>query len=400
VCRQREYLADAAAVQFTRQSEGLTNVLRKIGGSTLKGHMRAGRAEEVSYMCIARARRSDWGQWMATHPPLPKRIQRLWPEWDGAYIHVKPLKKKPFRKPQNKAGTKADWDVDDLFFGFDQSVSLDPTYIRAEDVIDIMGHVEQRHVRYAQGVLARLPVTLKDLASEPFGAQVVLAALLLNPRPAIRQAQIDALDAFEGAALAPEVARFAEQIESLGVEKKLPLMELALPALQWLSETQRTAFRKLVDTLARADQEIDLFEYTLCHVLKRRLRGWGAATKQPSIYTPHKVMQEIQVILSTMAYAGHPEGNAEQAFSDGSGAFSRWGLPLRMLTPEECSLDEVDRAIAQLNRATGKVKKSLMHAMAVCIGFDDVIRLEEAELFRAVAEALGCPVPPLFAREA
>ena len=81
----------------------------------------------------------------------------------------------------------------------------------------------------------------------------------------------------------------------------------------------------------------------------------------------------------------------------GSGQFSNWGLSLSILPMEECHLDAVDQALARLDRVTPKIKESLVRAVGVCIGFDGVVTLEEAELFRAVAEVLHCPVPPLFA---
>ena len=188
-------------------------------------------------------------------------------------------------------------------------------------------------------------------------------------------------------------------VRDVGTECRLPLMETALPALRWLSDKQKARFSRLMRALSDADQEIDLFEYMVQHVLKQRLtpsKNVGPVINK--IYSPHPLVTEIQTVLSTVAYAGHPEGGAEEAFLKASGQFSRWGLALTVSPAEACTLEAVDHALGKLKEAAPRVKECLVRAIALSIGFDREVTLEEAELFRAVAEALDCPVPPLFAR--
>jgi Zn-dependent protease with chaperone function len=88
VSRQREYLADAAAVQFTRNPAGLAGALKKIGGFAQGSVMQAARAEEASHFFFANGTAGLWSGLLATHPPLEKRIRRLDPTFDGKYPTV------------------------------------------------------------------------------------------------------------------------------------------------------------------------------------------------------------------------------------------------------------------------------------------------------------------------
>src|ERR1039457_750285 len=86
VSRQREFLADASAVQFTRNPDGVTGALKKIGGYAIGSELDTHRAAEIGHFFFAQAFASDFGGLWATHPPLGSRISAIDPNFDGKFI--------------------------------------------------------------------------------------------------------------------------------------------------------------------------------------------------------------------------------------------------------------------------------------------------------------------------
>lgn len=83
ISRQREFLADARAVQFTRSREGLGGVLRKVAGEEAQGMAPARSLHPaVQHMLLVDA--SDRGRWFASHPPLAERILQIYGRPMGA----------------------------------------------------------------------------------------------------------------------------------------------------------------------------------------------------------------------------------------------------------------------------------------------------------------------------
>jgi len=105
ISRQREYLADASAVQFTRNPLGIGNALKKIGGSVFGTHIRNSQAEEYSHLYFMEGVEPPFLGMMNTHPPLADRIRRVEPHWDGRFIEPK-IKPQEVEERKDKAVEK------------------------------------------------------------------------------------------------------------------------------------------------------------------------------------------------------------------------------------------------------------------------------------------------------
>lgn len=107
ISRQREFLADAAAVQFTRNPESIGGALKKIGGSSMRGRIQNPHAEELAHCFFANALKSNFGGAFATHPPLQERIQAIEPNWDGKFVvpEYKPKQQEAKPPPRFRAAT-------------------------------------------------------------------------------------------------------------------------------------------------------------------------------------------------------------------------------------------------------------------------------------------------------
>ena len=370
VSRQREYLADAAAVQFTRSPSGLASALKKIGGLAKGSQVLSDKAEEASHLFFANGVTNFLSSVMSTHPPLGERIRRLEPSFDDGFeVH-----EQPGSSPASPA-----------------SFAINP-----QEMLESVGTPRPEHVAYASELLARVPDSLLRAAHEPFGARALIYNLLLDRDTQVRSRQLMHLREKADPAVYAETLRLEPLVARSGPELRLPVSEIAFPALRSLSPTQYRNFRECVQHLVEADSRISLFEYTLQHMLLRHLEQafskQGAAGRQ--VRSLSALRPACIDLLSTLAHVGHETTSAAQSAFDAAVQELFPGHSLEMGDP---SLSAVDRALDNLAAATPKLKRKVVAACAVCMVSDGKITVGEAELLRAVADSLACPIPPMLA---
>jgi Zn-dependent protease with chaperone function len=387
VSRQREFLADASAVQFTRQPEGLAGALKKIGGAVAGSTIKSPNAPEASHMFFGRAT-SGFSALFSTHPPLAERIRLIEPSWDGTFPAVAPGTDRAIATPQVAPGAMGLAGAGAADGGAGPSVA---------NAIDQVGQPGEAHIRYAAQLLKSLPASLVNAAHEPHGARAVVYALLLDRETAPRQAQLAHLSAVADRGVYEETLRLMRLIEQLDTRVRLPLLEIALPALRALTPAQYQRFKRNVGELVQADDHIDLFEWSLHRILLHDLETQHGKVIPPRVR--HRTLAPLQpqceVLLSMLARAGHRDVEAaRKAFEQG---WQILELPQALLRPADASgLDALDAALAALEEAAPRVKRLVLQAAVTCITADRTVTTTEAELLRAIAQSLGCPMPPLL----
>ncbi len=391
VSRQREYLADASAVQFTRNPAGIAGALKKIGASGDGSKVQDAEAEEVSHMFFGEALGLSSSDLMTTHPPLSDRIQRIDPSFDGDFSRIQ----------LEPAGRECPEDFAPARHGADRaertrSMRFDP--VRAVASVGTLG---PENLAYASTLLASLPDPVTDAARDPSGACALVYALLLDrDDESVRDAQLAHLTGHEPAATARETRKLSSKVRLLGAEARLPVAELALPALRRLSSAQYEAFSANIGHLVEADRRIDLFEYALRRMLLRHLAtqfGESSPTKVAHTTVP-PLVRPTAVLLSALARADRSDSSdPPHSFQSGLEAL-QWPLaPMGILPPGSTGLEAIDGALKVLETAAPRLKQRVLEACAACIGANGLVTTEEGELLRAVADALDCPMPPLMA---
>jgi Zn-dependent protease with chaperone function len=411
VSRQREYLADASSVQFTRNPSGIAGALKKIGGLAAGSRVRSPNAEQACHMFFGQGVPS-FARLLATHPPLEERIRRLDPTFDGVFPPVAEGRTVEVGDDEQFAGASAfaasggtggsptggGWRPDTGGRATSATRPLSP-----EEAVASVGTPTQQHVDYAAALIERLSPTLAGAAREPFSARAVVYALLLDHDEAVRSAQLGHLERNAEPGTVHEVLRLRPEAEALGPEARLPLVDLTFPALRRLSATQYRAFRANVDALVHADRRVSLFEYALHRMLLRHLDREFFRLRPPAVRyeSLDPLFGDSTVLLSSLARLGHEDGaGVARAFETGldrlqgryPGERKAGLLPL-----ERCTLAGVDRALDRLALAAPGVKRRVLEACAACIACDGVVTLGEGELLRAIADSLDCPMPPLLA---
>jgi Zn-dependent protease with chaperone function/uncharacterized tellurite resistance protein B-like protein len=384
VSRQREYLADASAVQFTRNPSGLAGALKRIGGYFAGSKLAAPNAAEASHMFFATGVWEGLTALTATHPPLEDRIRRLEPQWDGAFIAA---------AETPAAFTEGVEHVSGLAGGARASVVPVAVVARAADQV---GDPTERHRQYAAALVDALPEPLRQSAREPYGARAVLFALLADRQPEIRERQLARLADMTTPDVFELTLKLQPLVDGLDVRARLPLVDLSLPALRAMSARQYEEFLAAFKELVKADDRLGLFEWTLYRVLLRHLRPQFERTAAPraAYYGLQKMGAQCSVLLSTLAHADNRREYAQAALDRGAAKLP--GVPVRLLDPEQCGLAELSTALDELAKVADKQRRRLVDACATCICADREVTVAEAELLRGVCDMLDCPMPPLL----
>ncbi|MFO0013275.1 MAG: M48 family metallopeptidase [Planctomycetota bacterium] len=391
VSRQREFLADASAVQFTRNPSGIADALKRIGGWKQKSRLKAVYAKEASHMFFGQGVMSLW---FATHPPLETRIRRIEPSFDGKFQKTSPIQHSesdivdPYTLKmhrQNQASSHV------MALAGVQHFETQPT-----NAVSHVGNPVEEHIDHAQQLIGEMQPLLVREVHDPLGAVAVVYALLLAPESSgTRRAQLDVILQYQGAPLRDEVLRVIPQTDALEVEQRLPLACMALPALDQLSDPQVGTLRTVVRGLIDADHRLTIFEYALQRFISRRLILRANAPKPLVKPTQDQIVEAFQSVLSTLAHLG---GNthAEAAYQAGWSSWTSGPRGMPMLEKDQCTLDLLNDSLDRLQAAQPAWKRAMLNAFSECIAYDQRATINEVELLRVISDALGCPMPPVL----
>ncbi len=382
--RQREYLADASAVQFTRNPGGIAGALKRIAVAVTGSRLRHRNANEMSHMYFSQGVWEGFSGLMATHPPLSERIRALEPNWNGKYPAVS---KTPIAHIEIAGATN--------FTG--ESASADEVPVEVvEHATDQIGNPTELHRQYAHELIRTIPEKIVEAVHEPYGARAVLFALLLDKDEAVRKVQMTALAETTTLDIVALTDQLAPSIRQLDARVRLPLVDMSLPALRAMAKSQYLEFSTAFKKLVAADQRLGLFEWTLHRILLRHLRPQFHKTAAPRIayYGLQRLGQPCTVLLSTLAYIGNENAEARTAFAEAVTHLPN--IKIELLPTGQCGLQQLDQALNQLVKVATRHRERLLDACAAAICADDQVTIREAELLRGISDMLDCPMPPLL----
>ncbi len=386
VSRQREYLADASAVQFTRNPEGLSGALKCIGAASAGSRLQAPNAAEASHMYFAQGVWEGFTSLTATHPPLAERIRRLEPQWDGKY----PAARTSPAAMGEAAPGAAGW-----VGGGAGGAAVVPLAV-VQQAAEQVGDPKERHRRYAAELVDSLPSAVREAAHEVYGARAVLLGLLADRKPEVRNLQLAKLRELAPPDLVDATLKLLPALDALDVRARLPLVDMALPALRAMSPAQYRQFLECFKAFVAADNRLGLFEWTLYRVLLRHLTPQYEKTAPPraAYYGLQKLGEPCSVLLSALAHADNRGGDVRGAFAKGAERLQ--GAAVALLPADRCGLDALSGALDVLSGVADKQRKQLVAACAATICADREVTVGEAELLRGVCDMLDCPMPPLL----
>jgi tellurite resistance protein len=381
VSRQREYLADASAVQYTRNPRGIGLALAKIGG--LGAQLRSPHAQEASHMLFADGIKRFLGGMAATHPPIEQRIEQILP----GYLQQ-------LSRESDPVAAVAATPMPPAAAGFAGASSA----VTSAQLVQSIGRPEEQHVQSARTLLQDLPLDVALATREPQRAAALVLALLLQRAEPGRRQQLGLLQGRD-----PEfvhaVQAFALTLAGLPPTHRLPLLGLLMPALRQLDPRGKAQLRTEARAFAEADGVLSPFEFALLKTFERHVRLPGELP-EPKSARPRALTafpDQTALVLAVLAHAGHPADEPAAAAAFAQGCAHLPGIEARALLPAgtataralEAALDEID-AVSPLG------KRNLLTACAYAVGNDGRIEPDEADLLRALAEHWGCPIPPVL----
>jgi Zn-dependent protease with chaperone function len=374
VSRQREFLADASAVQFTRNPRGIAGALRRIGGlppaAAWNSHV-----SEFGHLFFS----SAFASLFATHPPLRERIARI--EGIAAQEVAPPPAPAAAARPAAPAAAR----------GFAAPCSR----AGIEQAVAAIGAPDPERCRRTAEMLASLPPGLIDAAHEPADARAILIGLLLAADEPTRRVQAAAIS--DDAALLDSLRRLAPLCRQVPDAALLPIVDLCVPAIAELSPPQYREFRERLTKVILADRKVDLREWVVRTVLLRHVEARFRRDEPPRSGS-HRLEQRrdaAALVLSVLARAGHDgEGRAAEAFAAGVATLGWAGAGLEPL--DRCTLDSLEAASRALASTRMTERGRLLKAAVVVIAHDGEARPIEVQLLRAVGDLLDCPIPPVL----
>jgi Zn-dependent protease with chaperone function len=456
ISRQREYLADASAIQFTRNPLGIGGALKRIGGLISGSRLEHPNASIASHMYFAQGVFEGFTGLMATHPPLPKRIAAIDPNWDGQYFltaaehspragaafHTTAINQAEQSAlasgfvglPASSTGestspfgatnaTKSTWGVaadrpadtaspalpdadlaevewapvtartvEQERGNFDYSVE---TMMSAPDQV---GAPLEEHCQYAANLLRSLDLALLNAAHEPYSARALVMALLISSDLDVARDQLRLLQDLVKTDVLEMVVDLASRLRNVPNAARLPLVDMSLPMLRMLSLSQYHTFIKAFKGLVQADQKVSIFEWTLSQVLTRHLHShyYTPPARLSKYYSQRQLTDEISSLLSRLAWTGNSAETAQIAFQ--AAAAKLPDLTLQFLPAANGDFRSLEVALNKLALASGGIRRELLVACAAAVSSDQVVKVREAELVRGIADLLDCPMPPLLGR--
>ncbi|TOQ77705.1 Zn-dependent protease [Vibrio parahaemolyticus] len=362
ISRQREFLADASAVQFTRNDQGIAGALKKIGSNVQGSTLNTKASDEMSHMMFGQSKLSGFSSLFATHPPLDERIRRIEPNWDGSYAQHSHAQSTAFDNEQVSGFAVGG--------GSPASQSASPSEQLSET---------------GQQLISQLPPELVDIAREPYSARFIAFALIFDGSDIQREMIKSYVPLASQSTLLPWLDY------DLPLHLRFPLLELALPALKSLSEAQKISLCKVLRELSETDNQYSLAEWCVINLLEKQLLASFGFIKQ------HKTLKQLEEsvfwLLRELAWVSHSQADkAQRAYHC---ALAHLGFPEVKLEPANSNWHLSRAALELLLQLKPKDRRIFVKACRLAIESDGEITVAEGELYRVIACFLEVPEPPL-----
>ena len=376
-------------MQFTRQTNGIANALKKIGGYQEASYIRAADPEEISHMLFGSGAR--FTGLFATHPPLGERIRALDPSFrESDYPDVRPV----------SAGERMADDAASALAASAAPGQPVSTTDLPDSVADAAGNPGAEDVAYARQLRQSIPATLYDAAHSAELAYLLVIALIIDRGDTHRDRQLRLVEEQLGAERARIVTRLHDAVTSMNAEHRLPLLEITFPAVKLRPPAQLEYLVELAGRLIDVDGQVDLYEYCFYRVLRISL---GQAANPAGYPGPRRearreLRRAVIDLLTVVADYGHRDAaSSERAFEAGKAYLGKWAAEHKYESKERYTLRALERSLDLLTALNGKARSLVLKAVTAVAVHDNRLTTAETELLRTVCASLDVPLPPLIA---
>ena len=418
ISRQREYLADASAVQFTRNPLGITGALKKIGCAKVGSTISSSSCEQASHMFFGSVFKPGFFQSLyRTHPPLINRVKALDPTFDGVFPDSVGIDSDFVSETSNISGAvvafanaqNSNAPKKTSIPSADASISADA----ASDLTKLSSQIEvnpsvtptalygawavkegkREGVKIAPRLLEPIPAEVDGLLVEASAAKVAFYSALLSHDPSVYARQLDLLGRVENEEFKKLLGKISPLVRPLSEPARLQTVRVATSLIKNLSSEDYKRFRKTVIDFCAADGCLDFFEYSVQMVALRELDAFFQLAPPNRVrYSLFSMIEGwVKTALVALAYEGEENSNdAEKAFRSGCEVL---GLVAVFPSTRDYTFSSFTTALNELACASPQLKKSILQACWRCILSDSVVTERESALLSVIAAALGAPAP-------
>jgi Zn-dependent protease with chaperone function len=382
VSRQREYLADASAVQFTRDPDGIAGALKKIAIYSDGSHLNV-ETEEVSHMLFGSGEKMSM---FSTHPPMNERILRIDKNYDPAQLHDLA------KRIQRKAEAEAEQDAKRK----KASESRTGGMFDADNLVNQIGNPDFSRILMAAALAASIPDEISAAAHSNQWATEVLFYCLMDQNEEIRELQLLAIAQNMGSDSEERVRGLLSASPVLAREQRLPLLEISIPELKRRPPDHVSRVLATVTSLSEADGQTDVFEYLMAKIINQHL--WESVNPQRVKLSGKKSLPQVidraQQVIAVLALHGNDdESSAQSAWMAGNSLLSPDSNGSNAMPIIKEWADTLDQALPALDRLKPADKGQLVNALIATVMADDKIAVEELELLRVVCAVIHVPLP-------
>lgn len=386
ISRQREYLADASAVQFTRNKDGIGGALKKIEAWQHGSILADSGTEEVSHMLFANGLQKQFSSLFATHPPIEDRLQRMGIRFDKQELARLAVKIKQISINGSQQRSSA---IDE---------AMQERFVA--DSVSGFANVHEdsfsdESLKSARTLLNHIPDKIRTEVESENTVREVILALLLNSESEIKQQQLKVIRSARAGINFLRIVEVRQQLDGLSQNLRLPILDLGFPAIRHLTWQTRWDFYNLVERLILLDGQVNSFEYMLSRLLLQMLEenrhpDSSSGKKQIKL---HRLQYHLRTLFSVVAVFGHDnEQQAIRAYIAGmESLFGSQQWPEYYMPADWVA--HFDAALSALDRARPLIKEEIINSLMVIIGFDHDYRIEEYEMLRVISALLHCPMP-------
>jgi Zn-dependent protease with chaperone function len=381
VSRSRESLADASAVQFTRDPSGLRGALVKIGALSGGSQLASAEVEEVAHMLFAPGIK----RFFATHPDLEERLRAIDPRFDKReFAEAQQRMAATVAQPAPEAVAKTH--AAERLFGV---IDLPA----ASAVAELVGNPATVHMQIAQRIRETLPATLVAASHRPETARALLLSLALETETTARDRQLRFIGQQLGAQVSAAATSLLPEVEALRAEHRMPLLLGLFPTLRQLTREERLQLMACLNGLLQREGRPSLQAYVLRKLAQVHLRDDLEARYRMGKAPLNAVANELQTLFSVLSQQGHDnEMAARRAYEVGLHHVLPRERPSYL--PRADWQSSMDVALSRLDQLAPIGKEQLVEGLAKTIGHDQKLTIAESELLRVVCAALHCPLPP------
>jgi hypothetical protein len=384
-------LADASAVQFTRNPDGIGQALMQIARNQDRSYIKNPKSAEISHALFEEGQVSALSRLYATHPPLNDRILAILPRWKGDYeesdwdrsvLAAAEQKEKPFEQSRREKAT---------------AILTGATgVLLADAVINQVGNPDGKHLDYADALVRKIPQLFLDAAREPSGARAIIYFLVLSKDESVRGKQLEVLQSSADIGVFDELQKLYQSVSEIAAQQRLPLVTIALSSMRQLSKNQYQLFRGNFKTLVEIDKKMSLLEWSLQKIVMHSLDAVFGKDEAPYFRKKNlkSCKKSVSVLLSILTHSTVQDGMLnEETFTAGADELK---MSLQLIAVSKIDFDTLNNALDDLADLKPLQKAALLKACVRCITADGKIQAIETELLRAIAATIDCPVPPLL----